>query len=77
MQVSALKELASSKTSFVRQLKVLEIKLKMKDFSLKELAFLGSAKTTFAWYDFFKNFAIIWRFFFSLSLHVMVNFIQK
>ena len=67
MQVSALKELASSKTSFVRQLKVLEIKLKMKDFSLKELAFLGSAKTTFAWYDFFKILPLFGDFFF-LSL---------
>lgn len=76
MQVSALKELASSKTSFVQQLKELEIKLKMKDFSLKELAFLGSAKTTFAWYEVLLFLSLFGEFF-VFSLHVMANFIQK
>ena len=68
VQVSALKELASSKTSFVQQLKELEIKLKTKDLSLKEQSFSGSAKTTtFAWYEVLLFLSLFGSIFFSFS----------
>ena len=64
----SVKELASSKTSFVQQLKELEIKLKTKDLSLKEQSFSGSAKTTtFAWYEVLLFLSLFGSIFFSFS----------